>query len=190
VEAYEIDDLFEDFDREYYRSANADLKTLLTDPLWYFLLMGWNEDRLVAPAMRTADFLSSCDRARSFIIYLNDVGMDYNCQNLRWKFFDWQIQMVKQIDRRMKLSNMRFIRLVYQIILRREPDPEGLQTFLSFLFDQKYSKEEVLEIIADSNEAYTKWRLEPIFPPPLPNESPVQANVAVEVDMPKALRVA
>ncbi len=186
----EIDDIFADFDRNYYKMANSDLRNLLIDPLWHFLLFGWNENRIVGPAMSTAAFLSSHGKGRSFIIYLNDVGMNYDCQDLKWKFFDWQIKIVKQADRDLQLPNLRFIQLVYQTILGRDPDPEGLETFLSHLFNQKHSKEEVLEIIADSSEAHIKWRLDPIFAPPQPNESAVEADDPVEAETQKAMRAA
>ena len=148
-----IEDIFSDFDRGAYLDVNKDLPNLLMDPLWHFLRYGWLEGRMVSVSQGAADFLCSSNEKMCFIAYINNVGMIYDCDSLRRRFFEWEVDKLRQVIEKQSLSNISFLKLVYNVILKREPDPSGLQSHLELLFEQKFSQKGILENIVNSAEA-------------------------------------
>lgn len=55
-----------------------------------------------------------------------------------------------------QLSDMEFVREAYRVLLQREPDPEGFTACLKLLSTSRATREEVINIIANSEEAMAK----------------------------------
>lgn len=148
-----IDEIFDGFEEDRYFACNVDLRRTEVDGLWHFILFGFDESRNVSKDTSSRQFLAARSLARSFLIYFNGILSPERHKALNLKFTKWEFDRIMSRSESMNLSNYAFIRLIYRIVLRRDPDHEGLQHYLSSLFTHAASREQILISIANSDEA-------------------------------------
>ncbi|WP_131114282.1 glycosyltransferase [Lichenihabitans psoromatis] len=154
-----VERLFADFDRATYEEFNDDIKGKGVDPLWHFIMYGWSENRFIAQGVLVRDYLSNNNGAQSLIIHYHQIGMTFASSDLNRSMLEWTGGIFKKSVTENRVSDRMLLTGLYKMVLRRDPDAQGLQEHLAALFDKRVSRAEMVDNFLNSEESHKVNRI-------------------------------
>jgi glycosyltransferase involved in cell wall biosynthesis len=148
-----IDQIFLSFDQDYYFSVYSDIRNVASFALWHFVIHGCLEARQPSREFSCRQYLLANRDVRVFLgVFHNLLHTPYRGHIMR-SFALWEERnLIRSVDKEVIRSDEDFVKLCYQILLRRSPDESGLTTFLHRAQSGQAGRVSVIESIATSSE--------------------------------------
>ena len=149
--AASIDQIFSSFDHKHYFSVYSDTKDFASFPLWHFVMRGCLEERRPSQEFSARQYILANREVRWFLGVFHDLLPSPHHGYVVRSFAQWEERnLFRSVDE--ELPDEDFVRLCFQILLRRDPDESGLETYLALAEEDLNGRTLVVESLASSSE--------------------------------------